>query len=41
VRGVHERAGVEDEPERLDGAAYRAALASAFEFALWAPSARA
>jgi len=41
VRGVHERAGVEDEPERLDGAAYRAALASAFEFALWAASARA
>lgn len=41
VRGVHERAGVEDEPERLDGAAYRAALASALDSALWTSPARA
>ncbi|HEX5409004.1 MAG TPA: hypothetical protein VFW89_04465 [Gemmatimonadaceae bacterium] len=41
VRGVHERAGVEDEPERLDGRAYRAALASALASALWTSSASA
>ncbi|MGH7624958.1 MAG: hypothetical protein ACREOJ_06550 [Gemmatimonadaceae bacterium] len=41
VRGVHERAGVEDEPERLDGTAYRAALATALASALWTSSANA
>lgn len=41
VRGVHDRAGVEDQPERLDGGAYRAALASALASGLWTASARA
>ena len=41
VRGVHERAGVEDEPERLGGSAYRAALASALASGLWTSSASA
>jgi len=41
VRGVHDRAGVEDQPERLDGGAYRAALASALASALWTASTRA